>query len=198
MKKVVYFLITLLMIFFNSGVINAANPSQLNSSSLYTFCPVNKTGFDSNSVEYKVLGYQILKDPRPSANSNARYLLVKCQVNTDDLDQDEAKYTSVDSDFVKVYDNGSEAQSITDLASKKRLEQPPFDHVRNSLNHVKISKTYEFDKCFVVYPYDDLKLQFAPDNGDSGIKIDIHQVQSSNGVTMDTQDPLANYEQEDN
>ena len=36
------------------------------------------------------------------------------------------------------------------------------------------------------------------DNGDSGIKIDIHQVQSSNGVTMDTQDPLANYEQEDN
>ena len=112
MKKVVYFLITLLMIFFNSEVVNAANSSQLNSSNLYAFYPVNKTGFDSNSVEYKVLGYQILKDPRPSANSNARYLLVKCQVNTDDLDQDEAKYTSVDSDFVKVYDNGSEAQSI--------------------------------------------------------------------------------------
>lgn len=120
MKKVVYFLITLLMIFFNSEVVNAANSSQLNSSNLYAFCPVNKTGFDSNSVEYNVLGYQILKDPRPSANSNARYLLVKCQVNTDDLDQDEAKYTSVDSDFVKVYDNGSEAQSITDLASKKK------------------------------------------------------------------------------
>lgn len=198
MKKVMCFLTSLLMMFFNSGIINTANSSQLNSNNLYAFCPVNKTGFDSNSVEYKVLGYQILKNPRPSANSSARYLLVKCRVNTDDLDRDEVNYTSVDSDFVKVYDNGSEAQSIINLVSKKRLEQPPFDHVRDSLNHVKVSKTYEFDKCFVVYPYDDLKLQFAPDNGDSGIKIDIHQVQSSNGVTMDAQDPLANYEQEDN
>ena len=50
--------------------------------------------------------------------------------------------------------------------------------------------------CYVVYPYDDLELKFAPNDDESGTKIKIHQVQSSNGVTMDLQDSFANYEQE--
>ena len=136
MKKLLIACFTFLMMFLNSGVINADNASissqnQPNNGNLYTFHPLNKTGFDDNSVEYKILGYQFLKDPQPSANSNARYILIKCQVNTDDLDRDEVKDAYIGNDFVKVYDNGSEATNITDVFSKKRLKKAPFNNVMN-------------------------------------------------------------------
>lgn len=201
MKKLLIACFTLLMMFLNNGVINADNASirsqnQPNSGNLYAFHPLNKTGFDDNSVEYKILGYQFLKDPQPSANSNARYILIKCQVNTDDLDRDEVKDAYIGNDFVKVYDNGSEATNITDVFSKKRLKKAPFNNVHESLSHIQMNRTYELDVCYVVYPYDDLELKFAPNDDESGTKIKIHQVQSSNGVTMDSQDSFANYEQE--
>lgn len=202
MKKLLIACFTILMMFLSSGVINADNASvnnqsQPDSGNFYAFHPIHKTGFDDNSIEYKILGYQFLKNLRPSANSNARYILIKCQVNTDDLDRDEVKNAYVGNDFVKVYDNKSEATNITDVFSKKRLKKSPFNNVRESLSHIKMNRTYEFDMCYIVYPYDDLELKFAPNDGENGERITVHKVQSSNGVTMDSQDSLTNYEQEE-
>lgn len=201
MKKFFITFFAVLMVFLNSGMINADSPissqSQPSNENIYSFHSLNKVSFDDNSIEYKVLGYQFLKDPRPSANKDARYILVKCQINTNDLDRDEVKDAYVGNDFVKIYDNGSEATNITDVFSKKRLKKAPFNNVRESLSHIKMNRTYEFDMCYVVYPYDDLELKFAPNDGENGEKIKIHQVQSSNGVTMDSQDLLANYGQEE-
>lgn len=201
MKRLCYLLSAVLMMFFSSGSINAVDvsnsQSQVNNNDIYAFHPLNKVKFDDNSIEFKILGYQYLKDPLPSSNDHARILLVKCQINTDDLDSDEAKYAYVSNDFLKIYDNNSEATRINDEFSNKRLQQPPFNYVRDSLSHINENKTYEFDICGIVYPYDDVELKFAPNDGSNGEKIKIHQVKSSNGVVMDSEDVLANYGQEE-
>lgn len=201
MKRICYLLSAVLMMFFSIGSINAtdvssSSQSQVNNNDIYAFHPLNKVKFGDESIEFKILGYQYLKDPLPSSNDHARILLVKCQINTDDLDSDEAKYAYVSNDFLKVYDNNSEATRINVEFSKKRLQRPPFNYVRDSLSHISENKTYEFDICSIVYPYDDIELKFAPNDGSNGEKIKIHQVKSSNGVVMDSQDVLANYGQE--
>lgn len=200
MKRICYLLSAVLMMFFSIGSIDAtdvsSSQSQVNNNDIYAFHPLNKVKFGDESIEFKILGYQYLKDPLPSSNDHARILLVKCQINTDDLDSDEAKYAYVSNDFLKVYDNNSKATRINVEFSKKRLQRPPFNYVRDSLSHISENKTYEFDICSIVYPYDDIELKFAPNDGSNGEKIKIHQVKSSNGVVMDSQDVLANYGQE--
>lgn len=198
---------TLSLVIINSAYVKAdnstvesstPNQSSVDSNNVYAFHSINKNVFDSESMEYKILGYQFLENPRPSANKNARYILIKCQLNTDDLDRDEAENSFVDDDFLKVYDNNSEATNINDLLSKQKLKQAPFNNVRKTLSKVQMGRTYEFDIGAVVYPGDNIELRLELSGGDNGLKIPIHQTKSSNGITMDDQDPMANYKQGEN
>lgn len=202
MKKILFILSTLITMLFFTETINATNPtssqSQVNKYSendFYVFHRVNKTSIDRNSVKYTVLGYRYLKDPIPYGNHRARFLLIKCQVNTDDLDS--GLSPTIDNSFIKVYDNQVEASEASDELSKKRMKRSPFKHVYSYFTDItaKPGKTYEIDTCVIVYPYNDIEIQFGPEYDDKQV-ITIHKVESSNGITMNDNDPLKNYDKE--
>lgn len=91
MKKIFkIFWAVLLLMSLNIGFVKADNPivssSVMNQNDFYAFHPLNKFALNDESVGLKILGYQYIKSPRPSANRNARYMIVKCQVDTKDLD----------------------------------------------------------------------------------------------------------------
>lgn len=202
MKKILFIFSALItMLFFTETVgpiSSASSPDQISKHSknnFYAFRPVNKTITDENSIKYTVLGYQYLKDPIPP-NHQARFLLIKCQINTDDLDPDMSP--SLYNDFAKVYDNHVKAMNASNILSEKRMKCSPFKPTYDDNTYItaKPNKTYKFNICVVVYPYDDIELQLHSEYDHKQQTIAIHKVKSSNGITMNDKDSLKDYNKE--
>lgn len=190
MKKITLVLLTMISILLESGIVLA------DTNSLYDLHPIQtKNFYDDSEIEYKVTGYQYLKDPVPLTDNKARYLIIHCEANTSDLSKNSSD-SIINSDVCKVYDCGHEAVEIEDVVPQKVMKKQPLKNVK-SINKVKPNKIYKFDYGVIVYPYDKIILKINPYNfqGLDSQKIIIHAPDSKNGIVLNSMDSLADYAQ---
>lgn len=191
MKKVILGILSsiLLIITLTGKPVNA-------SDDFYNLHPLDET-FNDGGIEYKVTGYQYVKNLRPSGNKHARFLIVHCEANANGWDPKKLQYQEISTSNIKILDNKGETETQLDgeAISKDKLAQPPFQNVENDneINHLKPNQTYKFDICGVVFPYDLITLDF--NNGTQFI--DIHRPKSKNKITLTPDDSLAMYAKED-
>lgn len=192
MKKVILGMLSSILL-----IITLAGKSISASDDFYNNHPLNETFKDNDGIEYKVTGYQYVKNPQPSGNKHARFLIIHCEANTNGWDQKRLQYQEISTSNIKILDNKgeTETQLVGEAISKDKLAQPPFQNVKNDneINNLKPNQTYKFDICGVVFPYDLITLDF-----NNGARfVDIHRPKSKNKITLTPDDLLATYAKED-